>query len=391
MSQPAGDANAVYQAPVVELNSADAGEIRKAIHSIWLQVAKQTQDSDEGVLRAQSLTFVAIATGPDEFDEVDQVIREVAKTHPCRGILFIPEHSDSGELPRTTITMNCVGNGTRHTCSEKIAVHTGMNQMQDMHQVAAALFVEDMPRYVWWTSTRWTQTHLFERMADMADRMIVDTKRLEAPVETLPKFFEIASNTQNTAISDLNWGRITQWRELTVQVFNTPSLLKNVHRISRVEITVARSGKIHPPISALLFAAWLADRLGWELLGREAHKDHLQENTVAGIALRRPDGQVISIWIYDTERPDFERRIVSTRIFTDPPAQMEITIERSADMNTAQLEVKTYDCDPSRKSLKLEPVPLLDLIIREISYARRDAGYESALKIASAMWKHLQP
>ena len=62
-----------------------------------------------------------------------------------------------------------------------------------------------------------------------------------------------------TAVSDLSWTRLTPWRRLIAQFFDSPSLQPYLDRLTAVDIEHDAGSAAQ----ALLLAGWLAARLGW--------------------------------------------------------------------------------------------------------------------------------
>jgi hypothetical protein len=115
--------------------------------------------------------------------------------------------------------------------------------------------------------------------------MIVDSTGFfnpEQDIVTLSALFDI---TPDCALSDLNWGRITPWRQLISQFFDVPEYRSYLYGVTSIEIehSVAplatqmrtESGDVSPnPTRALLLAGWLKDRLGWSLAEDTTNYDY---------------------------------------------------------------------------------------------------------------------
>ncbi|GAG09752.1 unnamed protein product, partial [marine sediment metagenome] len=68
------------------------------------------------------------------------------------------------------------------------------------------------------------------------------------------------------AVSDLNWSRLTHWRELVAQFFDAPPGRHYLDKLDRVEVEIAsRQGREPDITEGLLLVGWLASRLGWAL------------------------------------------------------------------------------------------------------------------------------
>ena len=73
-------------------------------------------------------------------------------------------------------------------------------------------------------------------------------------------------------LSDLNWGRLTSWRELVAAVWDVADYRDSLARIEKVVIEYDPPDRSHEQIApkALLALGWVASRLGWEVEGEGA-------------------------------------------------------------------------------------------------------------------------
>ena len=116
-----------------------------------------------------------------------------------------------------------------------------------------------------------------ERLTRSPRRLIIDTS-VGDPHHCLELLRSRVEAGQ--AVNDLNWLRLRSWRETLAMVFDPPERRDALSHVTQMDIDVEG----HHPAQGLLLAAWIADRLSWELVGSEAIEN--------GIAARfnRPDG-----------------------------------------------------------------------------------------------------
>ena len=86
-------------------------------------------------------------------------------------------------------------------------------------------------------------------------------------------------------MNDLNWLRLSSWRETLAMVFDPPHRRDALSHIVQLDIDVEG----HHPAQGLLLAAWIADRLGWSL----DHTEATDEGTAA--RFRRTDGTEVIV------------------------------------------------------------------------------------------------
>ncbi len=95
-------------------------------------------------------------------------------------------------------------------------------------------------------------------------------------------------------MNDLNWLRLRSWRESLAMVFDPPSRRNALEHVVQLDIDVEGDH----PLKGLLLAAWLADRLGWELVdsyGVETDWAGTKRDKGIGAELRRRDGAPVQL------------------------------------------------------------------------------------------------
>jgi glucose-6-phosphate dehydrogenase assembly protein OpcA len=70
---------------------------------------------------------------------------------------------------------------------------------------------------------------------------------------------------QKIPLADLNWGRIGPWQELTAAAFDPPERRNAVMEVDRVTIDYEQGN----PSQALMYLAWVANRLQWRPVAYE--------------------------------------------------------------------------------------------------------------------------
>jgi len=110
----------------------------------------------------------------------------------------------------------------------------------------------------------------------MGDRVIVDSSDF---CDLLHGLRRTASLRRRSGVGDLSWERLAWWQELTAQFFDAPRFRRYLPNLSRLRIRYAMApsapsrrhegdeavvpGIAAPMTQALLYAGWIASRLGW--------------------------------------------------------------------------------------------------------------------------------
>jgi len=143
-----------------------------------------------------------------------------------------------------------------------------------------------LPVYLWWLGDPPDlDDPTFQNLVNLSNRIIFDSTSFFNPEQHIRSLTDLFRAAPDAAISDLNWGRLTGWRELVIQFFDVPEYRPFLSGIHTIEIEHAAAplaepgrtedGDVSPnPIRALLLAAWLKERLGWTLSAYRGNNHH---------------------------------------------------------------------------------------------------------------------
>jgi glucose-6-phosphate dehydrogenase assembly protein OpcA len=122
--------------------------------------------------------------------------------------------------------------------------------------VILPLEVPDLPVVLWCRSARLAGMPEFDGIAQMAQKVVVDT----APMADSRAALELVAGLVSRGIlaGDLSWTRTTRWRETLAQIFENQSYLEGLARTAVVR--VASSGE-QLTVWSWYLAAWIMDAL----------------------------------------------------------------------------------------------------------------------------------
>lgn len=164
----------------------------------------------------------------------------------------------------------------RHVCWEQVTVPARGEAAGGLHAAAMSLLVPDLPTVFWWPGQPEFESHTFRRLGEASDVVVIDSAAFPDPIAGLSAVARVAyDGSRNYSLADLNWSRLTPWRDMTAEFFDDSVRRTWLSRISRVEIEYGgadpdpgTAGYVgHPVGRALLFAGWLSSRLGWVVAG----------------------------------------------------------------------------------------------------------------------------
>jgi glucose-6-phosphate dehydrogenase assembly protein OpcA len=279
--------------------------------------------------------------------------------------------------------MHCqlpIADGARQVCYEQILVRASGDVDDRLASAVIPLLVPDLPVFLWWTGTPPLGSRSFGDLLRLTDRLVVDSADFARPELTLPVIARISEDARGRfGLTDLNWTRLTPWRQIATAFFDVPSWRLFLDGITglRVGFAVDMDGRDIHPSQALLFVGWLASRLGWRPL------ETLAPSEAGGLlfAIARPDGARIMVRV----RPRFERGLSEGDLSglriqaTGGSRQAEFVVKRQPD---PAHQTATVLLDGERRWERTMPLPspaIVELIGEELSILGSDRTYEEAL------------
>jgi glucose-6-phosphate dehydrogenase assembly protein OpcA len=253
-------------------------QVEQELMSLWHLAADNMRISQNMNVRTSVLNFVICALGTESARHASTLLRDLLSTHIARVTLVILD--TRSELPsevRTWVTLRSfpiISDVMRHPF-EQITVTLSGDAVHNAANIVQSLFKPDLPVYLWWVDDLPADTSIFSRLIPSSSRIIIDSNDFTSPEERIQKLSEILQDAPDCALSDLNWGRITPWRELIAQFFDVADYRPYLMSVNTIEIEHAAipqtgdagqgsAGTSSNPIRVLLLSAWLQICLGWQ-------------------------------------------------------------------------------------------------------------------------------
>lgn len=188
--------------------------------------------SQEESTRAAGIALTAtivVAGPPDRLAEAAKALRNVTDVG-VRGVLI-----SYGDNPSPMVSVS------RHTVALEGLCAEYLNN------AVAALRLSSLPTVVWWRGGDVAALH---GLSALADRLVLDAEEPQAVWDLVPAL------TEQTAVSDLRWTRITRWRALMAHFFD----IAEVRAITGFrQLRIEGSDRA----AARLFAGWMASSVQW--------------------------------------------------------------------------------------------------------------------------------
>jgi glucose-6-phosphate dehydrogenase assembly protein OpcA len=261
------------------------------------------------------------------------------------------------------------------------------------------LLLSDLPVFLWWPVGDPFDEYIFRSLTDSLNRLIVDSAYFETAEGTLAKMAsQIRTQWPKIAITDMNWGRLTPWREMVASFFDAPAMRSYLDRIGHVNIEYAVTEEYHGPINrsqALLVAGWLASRLGWEAGENIYQLVHSETSHVPRAHLTLKSGKrTITVdlnavpWKTSVPGDIFSITLEApgapgSQPGGPPPAHFSVALTDEQE-SCAVMEVAVEATAPTSRIVQMRPIEQPDLLDEELEVYGHDIVYEEALTVVGA-------
>jgi glucose-6-phosphate dehydrogenase assembly protein OpcA len=361
----------------------DVAAIEQELRQLWKSASGR--EGEPAVIRACSCNVVVLAQNRAEAEAFQPVLSTVSEWHPARFLITYRDAGtnagDAASRPtiRAWISAHCSLpiSGGPQICCESITLAATEAAVADLANTLSSLLVPDLQVFLYWRSFRQAGDDLVQRLARFADLLIVDSHASKDDPDGRRRLLEIITDRPaGISVRDLNWARLTPWRDLLAQFFDAPSARDQVHDISYVEInrSIAAPGSI--PTRTLLLTGWLAGRLDWQRVGVERHRDHWTSRW------KSPRGKVTVKFTGNPVRSGEPAGIDSVDLRTRSGGMFSVVRRPDSSCITAHAS--------GAAARMVHTVPGRDpdeatLLVQELSLTGEDVGFQEALAEALAL------
>jgi glucose-6-phosphate dehydrogenase assembly protein OpcA len=368
------------KAPVINVDA-----IERQLTALWQQASQDEENG--GVTRASMFNLLVYVPSRAEASKLDEMLTVITAARPCRAILIVADGDAPEEMLTAEVTSRCTlpSASSKQVCCEQVTITAGGAQADEVPSAVAPLLLSDLPVYLWWHAVpRLADKALFRRLVDLSDRVVIDSAQFRDPEADLASMAAVLTETPRwTALSDLNWARLTAWRALLAGFYDIANYRPLLDHLKQVTIRYAppatESSLI--PTRALLLAGWLASRLRWKVHGNP------KRTTVSTSLDVSVDGRTFTLEFAHTRREIEPGHLTLVTIESDADQSVSFTVRRSADGQRIETSVTRGDEKGVQRVLSYEGLGETELIGKELEILGHDRVYEQAVLAAGEMIK----
>jgi len=363
-----------------EPRPADVADLEAELSALWRSAAEDPA-AKNAVTRACTLTLLIYVESNEAADEVNNLVAEVTRQNPCRAIIMMlePEASPSGLEAWVSAHCHLPVAGEKQVCSEQITIRARGEAGQGLASVVLPLTVSGLPIFLWWRAGDFSPPPYFDPILRLTQHVIVDTARFSPGGTHLQ---DLAASLHKSAgkiqLTDLNWSRITPWRELIAQC--SPDRRPYLDRLSEVRIEYEQDSArlVTQRAQALLLTGWLASRLGWEFLMSE-RREEAQPRTF----YFKSAGGMVKVE-RNLKRVDSACGVCFTmELKSEGPSAARFSFLRGPDGKVVKTSAEVPGALPIGRSVRLEVLDEVEILNEELKLGVRDRGYEEALSVVA--------
>jgi glucose-6-phosphate dehydrogenase assembly protein OpcA len=322
----------------------------------------RTNDDGTLALRSSVLNLIVV-TDEESAQEITNSVSRLAGRHPARAVVFIvdPEGESNVEV-RLSAFCNVRGGGAQ-ICAEQVTIHAEGPPALHLESLAGPLLIPDLPVFLWYPGEFSPRSQEFAAMADLADRIIVDSAASENHEACLREIATLIEDPEMPAIGDLQWVGLSPWRSLLADTFGAPERAGDLEKIESAEVLYAPGGKNR----VLLLIGWLASTLGW--------KPESANRGGQNIEFSGPSGRII----VDLSPDSPDARLRRIRLYSE---EYSFQVSRHREFSDVRTTVMRGDELLAERTVHLGSFELGVLVGEELRYRGRDEAYEGSLRKA---------
>ena len=339
---------------------------RMSVGQIERELGKlRTNDDGTLALRSSVLNMIVV-TDEEAATEVTDSVSKLAGRHPARAVVLV---ADPGGEPNFDVGLSAFcharGGGGAQVCAEQITIHAEGPPAMHLESLAGPLLVPDLPVFLWYPGEFSPRSPEFAAMAELADRIILDSAASEGYEACLRQIAELVEDPATPAIGDLQWVGLSPWRSLLADTFGAPERAEELGKIERAEVLYAPGGENR----ALLLIGWLASTLGWK------PGDVSRNGGGQNIRFSGPSGD-ISVDL-SPDSPDARLRRI--RLYSE---EYSFQVSRHRELSDVRTTVMRGEDLLAERTVHIGSFDLGVLVGEEMGYRGHDEAYGAALRTA---------
>ena len=336
-----------------------------SVAEIEHELGKLRANEDGTLALRSSVLNLIVVTDEASAPEVTRSVSNLAGRYPARAIVLISDPEGERNVEVQLSAFCNVRGGGAQVCAEQVTIHAEGPPANHLESLSGPLLIPDLPVFLWYPGAFSSHSPEFAAMADLADRVIVDSAAREDREDSLREMAALIDEEDMPAIGDLQWVGLSPWRSLLADAFAAPERAGDLEKMASVEVLYAPGGECR----AMLLVGWLASTLGWK------PEDLYLDGNHRRVRFDGPSGEVVAHLSPDS--PDARLRRVRLR-----SADHSFQVSRHRERREVKTTVMRGDDLVAERTVHLGHFDLGVLVGEELQFRGCDEIYEAALRAA---------
>ncbi|HEV2882312.1 MAG TPA: glucose-6-phosphate dehydrogenase assembly protein OpcA [Pyrinomonadaceae bacterium] len=365
----------------------DVGRLEKELAANWQNAGDAAESS---VTRVCVLNLIVYAAPGEDRAKMDELLDVVTEHAPGRTLVLIADRDSAEARLEAHVSTRCqIANkgAAKQVCGEQVTIEARGAAVDTAASAIEPLVVPDVPVFLWWKDIPHEEDKLFNRLVELSDRVVIDSLVFDRPHEDLKRLAQIiGARRQYMLASDLNWGRLTSWRNLIASFWDVPDYRPHLDALDEVLVEYdppdVASGQI--AAHALLLVGWLAAELKWQPAG-----DFVREGNNSRWVLLSGERKIKVEF-----RPTADRQgcdgLIATLTLKTSATGAEFYVGINEGWTKLETSAKIGDARTVGRVVSYEAKSEGERLSRELSLLSRDEVYERAVASVGQLLEVLQ-
>jgi glucose-6-phosphate dehydrogenase assembly protein OpcA len=387
----------------------DVAVVERQLAKLWQETARDPgAGSETAILRARVANLLVFVSDNSALSDVHEMLAELTAIHPSRvlAMLGAREAADQDiEMSVESICQTDKRTGAKRLSCEEITLQASGKFVIELPSAALPLLMPDLSTFLWWRNAPHISDKVLDKLLRAIDRLVIDSLEFANPEIDLSETNKLfgAKDYDHVGVSDLNWARLTFWRELLADFYDVAAYRTALDKVDSVQIDYVAPELAETAIApqALLFAGWLASRLGWTLA--EEQPPQKTDAMIAFMFEARDRGSSPTVMKGSGERRVQVKLNRVERGERKPGRLVQVelrsTLERAGSFKVARSDDNLYvlaEAKLGRETHRGRVLPVRNrsaaqLLSREMEILCNDQIYQEAIAVVAKMIALLQP
>jgi glucose-6-phosphate dehydrogenase assembly protein OpcA len=367
----------------------DVGRLEKELAANWRSAGEGEESS---VTRVCVLNLIVYVAPGEDRAKLEELLDAVTEQSPGRMLVLVADRGAAEAKLEARVSTRCQTaprGAAKQVCGEQVTIEASGTAVEMAASAIEPLVVPDVPVFLWWKNIPHEEDKLFDRLVELSDRVVIDSLVFDHPHEDMRRLAEVVgARRQYMLASDLNWGRLTSWRNLIASFWDVPDYRAHLDALDDVLVEYDPPDAASDQIAAhaLLVVGWLAAELKWEPTGEFAR----EENGVARWVLRADGHRRIKVGF----RPTADRHgcdgLIATLTLRTSATSAEFYVGVNEGWTKLETSARIGDAREVGRVVSYEAKSEGQRLGRELGILSRDEVYERAVASVGRLIEVLQ-